>query len=178
MLKISPSVLKSQPVPQPLPSKSLIYSLQGIDKQKNPLVIHPGWHMKILRVNKQTVSFELPAWQPLHSTPFTSRCFLITACSPTFISFQGSMTCLNSFLAITTFHENVHVLSSPELRNHSLWKWGWLTQEMYQYYPSPRNMLEVLSFSCYNPKGMCHYGNFGYWGGMAELRVSWGNFRQ
>lgn len=124
MLKISPSVLKSQPVPQPLSSKSLIYSLQGIDKQQNPLVTHPGWHVKILRVNKQSVSFELPPRQPLHSTPFTSRCFLITACSPTFISFQGSMTCLKSFLAITTFQENVHVLSSPELGNRKTIPYG------------------------------------------------------
>lgn len=37
MLKISPSVLKSQPVPQPFLPKSLIYSLQGIDKQQNPI---------------------------------------------------------------------------------------------------------------------------------------------
>lgn len=72
--------------------------------------------------------------------PPPSRCFQISLCSPTFISFQRRMPYLKSFLAIPTSHENAPVLSAPEIRNGetiSLWKWGWLMKEM--YYPSPGN---------------------------------------
>ena len=36
---------------------------------------------------------------------------------------------------------------TKKLRNHSVWKWGWLMQEM--YYPSPGNKLEVLPGAFY-----------------------------